>query len=185
MAQYDDVKQLATVAMNQLVDEQSGLVRFSDLLGLDGALRDLGFQLVQREAYGPPGGAQLFYRSGRIVVRVKTKGDEKGYRANQPHLSVSLNDGQGLDWQNDQAKFNAAGKIEPKVMTPADKFRPGNDFQGNPRRFELILGGKYDGPGPDVWAGRTHFQFPPGSVCWGVRKAFRRADFPPASRARP
>jgi len=169
LSDYAETKQFGAVVMNRLVDAGSGIVRYSDLLSLDAVLRDeLGFRLEQKEAFGPPGGWQLFYRNGRIVVRVKTKGDAKGYRADQPHLSVSLNDGNGLDWQNDQAKFSAAGKIAPKVMTPAEKFQPGTDFQGNPRRFELILGGRYSGPGPDVWAGRTHFPFPPGSTLVGA-----------------
>ena len=168
MSDYAKTKQFAAVVMNQLVDARSGLVRFSDLLSLDRGLRGLGFELEQKHVYGPPGGWQLFYRNSRIVVRIKTKGDEKGYRADQPHLSVSLNDGKGLDWQNDQAKFNAAGQIEPKVMATADRFKPGADFQGNPRRFEMILGGRYDGPGPDVWAGRTHFPFPAGCTLVGA-----------------
>src|SRR4051812_15217759 len=70
-----------------------GRVRFNDLASLDRALRALGFAPAGKAAFGPPGGWQVFYRNGVVVVRVKTKGDAQGPRAGQPHLSVGVTDG--------------------------------------------------------------------------------------------
>jgi hypothetical protein len=159
MSEYTEIKEKAAKLMSLLVNADSRLVRFESLKALNESLNRHGFQVIQKQCYGPPGGYQIFYASGRLLVRIKTRGDEKGPRANQPHLSVSLYDGKALDWQNDQAKFNAHGRVEPKAMTTAERFQP-IDFQGNPQRFMLILGGQYDGAGADPWANRTHFQFP-------------------------
>jgi hypothetical protein len=49
--------------------------------------------------------------------------------------------------------------LAAKAMTTAENFKP-TDFQNNPQRFVVIMGGKYDGAGPDAWAQRTHFPFP-------------------------
>ena len=167
MSTYADIKESAAELMQVLIDEHSKRVRFRSLLDLNAALNKLGYRVIQKQQYGPAGGWQLFYALERLLVRIKTKGDEKGPRANQPHLSVSLYDGKALDWQNDQAKINAKGKIEPKAMTTADRFQE-IDFQGNPQRFVVIMGGKYDGPGADAWANRTHFQFPSSFNFGGV-----------------
>jgi hypothetical protein len=167
MSEYSEVKASAARLMALLIDADTHLVRFPSLIALHASLNRHGFHLIQKQAYGPAGGYQLFYARGRLLVRLKTRGDENGPRANQPHLSVSLYDGKALDWQNDQAKFNARGGVEPKAMTTPDRFNE-IDFQGNPQRFMLILGGKYDGPGADAWANRTHFQFPTSCNFGGV-----------------
>jgi hypothetical protein len=169
MSEYLEVKENAAKLMALLIDTDTHLVRFSSLLELHASLNRHGFRLIQKQAYGPAGGCQLFYSSGRLLVRLKTRGDERGPRASQPHLSVSLYDGKALDWQNDQAKFNARGGVEPKAMTTADRFQE-IDFQGNPQRFMLILGEQYDGPGADAWANRTHFQFPASYNFGGVEQ---------------
>jgi hypothetical protein len=169
MSEYTEVKEKAVKLMSLMIDPNTRLVRFSSLLALHDSLNRHGFRVIQKQHYGPAGGYQMFYASGRLLVRIKTRGDEKGPRANQPHLSVSLYDGKALDWQNDQAKFNARGRVEPKAMTTPDRFQP-IDFQGNPQRFILILGGKYDGAGPDPWANRTHFQFPASFNFGGVEQ---------------
>jgi hypothetical protein len=82
-------------------------------------------------------------------------------------LSVAVNDGQGLDWQNDRGKLTAYGKVEAKAMTTPDNFQP-VDFQGNSQRFVVIQGGQYSGPGQQAWADRTHFPCPPGFSDAGV-----------------
>jgi hypothetical protein len=161
MSEYTTVKENAVKLMTLLIDPDTQLVRFSSLFALHGSLNRHGFRLIQNQEFGPSGGRQLFYASHRLLVRIKTQGDSKGPRANQPHLSVSLYDGVAPDWQNDQAKFNAQGRPEPKAMVSADRFQP-VDFQGNPQRFVVIMGGQYDGAGADAWANRTHFQFPSG-----------------------
>jgi len=152
-------KSLGKRLMAALIDPTSRIVQTGSLKQLEALLSHYGFQKASDVAYGPPGGRQLFYKQGRIVVRVKTKGDEAGFRANQPHLSVALTDGAGFDWFNDLAKFNHQGMIAAKSMGRAEAFRP-IDHQGNPQRFVVLLGGQYDGPGADAWAQRTHFSFP-------------------------
>jgi len=145
--------------MAELIDPASRMVRTSSLNNLAGALNGLAFQKISDVEYGPASGRQIFYRNGRVVVRVKTKGDKAGFRANQPHLSAALTDGAGLDWFNELAKFNYQGQLAAKAMTTPERFQP-TDHQGNSQRFVVIMGGQYSGPGPDAWAQRTHFTFP-------------------------
>jgi hypothetical protein len=163
---YDACKQAGPELMATLVDRTSQLARFNVLQALNEVLaKDLGFRVVLNQEFGPPGGRQVFYQRGRVVVRVKTRGDKAGPRANKAHLSVGITDGKGLDWTNDLAKFNAEGKIAAKAFTSAEKFKP-IDFQGNPQRFIMIQGGA-NGTTPeedeklfDAWANRVHFNFP-------------------------
>jgi len=167
MSEYDAAKKEAKSMMPQLVDSDTGMVRLKDLMALHALLERREYKVIQKQQFGPPGGWQVFYAHGRLLVRIKTKGDAQGFRANQPHMSVSLYDGEGLDWQNDQAKFNALGEVEAKAMTTPENFKP-VDFQGNPQRFVVILGDLYTGKGPNAWANRTHFRFPDGFSFAGV-----------------
>jgi hypothetical protein len=159
MSAYDYELALGKNLMSAIVDPASCTVRTSSLASLESTLASLGLLKISDVEYGPPGGRQIFYRNGKVVVRVKTKGDAAGFRANQPHLSAALTDGNGLDWFNELAKFNYQGQLAAKAMTTADRFKPA-DHQGNSQRFVVIMGDQYDGPGPDAWAQRTHFTFP-------------------------
>ena len=159
MDALDCEKEIGKRLMTTIIHSDLRVVKFNSLGLLEMKLQSLGFSKIADQSYGPPGGRQLFYKQGRVVVRIKTKGDEKGFRANQPHLSAALTDGNGLDWFNELAKFNYRGELAAKAMTTAENFKP-TDFQNNPQRFVVILGGKYDGAGPDAWAQRTHFPFP-------------------------
>jgi hypothetical protein len=168
---YDAVKAAAPTLMRQLVEPHGPgtyRARAHSVRELHATLSKLGFTLIQNDIYGPPGGRQLFYRNRLVVVRVKTRGDEKGFRANQPHMSVSLTVGGNrpdgspqLDWQDDRAKVSGQGRIAAKAFVTPDRFQP-IDFQGNPQRFVMIQGDLDTGPGPDAWAQRTHFLFPDG-----------------------
>lgn len=151
---------LGSKVIRGVIDPITKTVAFSSLALLDRMLRRLGFVLAQREPYGPAGGRQLFYQSGRVVVRIKTKGDAKGFRAGQPHLSVGLTDGKGRSWSNERAKFSSRGRVAAKALVEPERFQP-IDFEGQPQRFVVIRGGLDEGPGPDAWAARTHFPFPP------------------------
>lgn len=156
---------------------ERGVVRFADLTSLDRALRALGFAPASKMAFGPPGGWQVFYKNGIVVVRIKTKGDAQGPRTGQPHLSVGVTDGQGDKWFNDLAKFNLHGQLAAKAISSADRFKP-TDHDNNPQRFVMIPGGKSEqalakagkqlGDVLDAWADRTHFPFPPGFSDQGV-----------------
>jgi hypothetical protein len=169
---YDAVKAAAPALMRQLVEPTSDgkfRARCRSVLDLHATLNTLGFALIQSEPFGPPGGRQLFYRNRLVVVRVKTKGDEKGYRANKPHMSVGLTVGGNkpdgspqIDWQDDRAKISGQGRLAAKALISPDRFQP-IDHQGNPQRFVMIQGGAGANPAPlDAWADRTHFPFPDG-----------------------
>ncbi len=145
--------------LTKVVAPESNLLKVASIERLHATLKAEGFKLVKVEAWGPPGGKQLFYTKGNVLVRFKTLGDAKGPRANQPHLSAGYNDGKGFDWQNDMAKFGATGKVEPKVMTDPAKFDPKADFQGNPHKFVVLLR-DFQIKAVDAWAGRTHFNVP-------------------------
>jgi hypothetical protein len=160
---YEEAKSLGAQVVGALLDSNTRLVRLTSVQEIDGVLRGLGFSLVQRQKYGPPDGCQLFYQNRRIFVRFKTRGERPNapFRANQPHISVALTDGNGTEWQNDMAKFNHQGQIAAKLLTEEDRFKE-TDFQGNSQKFVVIMGGKYDGEGGeggDAWAARTHFCF--------------------------
>ncbi|HBY60963.1 MAG TPA: hypothetical protein DEH78_14165 [Solibacterales bacterium] len=158
---WQGAKELGRLLVQRIIDG-AGRVRMGTLADLQHALAELGFAKVNESEWNPPG-RQIFYQSGHVVVRVKTKGDKPSPRnfprENRAHLSVSLTDGKGLEWMNDLGKFNAAGRLAPKAITPVDRFQP-TDFQGNPQKFVLLMGGKYTGIHPDAWADSTHFFFP-------------------------
>jgi hypothetical protein len=175
VSRYDAARVAAPLIMPRLVDRSTGLVRFSSFAALDKELRSLGFSFLRKLEYGPPGGFQIFYskdlNQSAFLVRIKTKGEVKGRpRAETPHMSVAITDEAGELWQNERGKITASGKIEAKTMlwpkTDANPrgFEAGSkDFQNNPHRFAVILGGAYDGAGPDAWADRVHFAFPTGT----------------------
>jgi hypothetical protein len=156
--------------MPQLVDASTGIVRFSNFSALADELISCGFGYLRKMEYGPSGGVQVFYGKNlgqcSLLVRIKTLGEKDGRpRANTPHMSVAVTDAGGELWMNERAKLTATGKMETKAMMTAqsgfDASKP--DFQGNPQYFVTILGGRYEGAGPDSWANRVHFSFPPGT----------------------
>ncbi len=163
----DECRDAGRRLMPQLVDQVNGLARSRSMIAFHRLMTRLGFRLVKNEVYGPPGGHQLFYRLGDlddsfgIIARAKSRGDARGFREGQPHFSIAVFQGAGMDWQDERAKFNRQGQLAAKSMTTTDRFNP-IDFQSNPQRFVVIMGGRYDGPGADAWAGRTHFPFPDG-----------------------
>lgn len=141
-------------------------VRFSTMRSLADALYDTGFTHSHFVAFGPSGGRQIFFQSGLLVARVKTKGDERGPRAGVAHMSIGITDGKGSQWFNDVAKLSGEGRIAAKAMTTADKFNP-IDHDKNPQRFVLIRCNETPEESMaagDAWAARTHFNFPQGIV---------------------
>src|SRR6185295_14373320 len=156
---YDACKKAGPELMAALVDRTSSTARFATVQSLNQVLTEtLNFRVVSNMEFGPAGGRQIFFQNGRVVVRVKTKGDARGPRAEKPHLSVGITDGKGLDWTNDLCKLTAEGKVAAKSFTSADRFKP-DDHQGNPQRFVLIGGPEDDDARMDAWANRTHFNF--------------------------
>ncbi len=160
--------------MPKLVNAGSGKLSATSIKHLHTTLISAGFKLVKVDDWGPPGGKQLFYQMGNVLIRFKTLGDEKGPRANQPHLSAAFNDGRGFDWQNDMAKFTATGKVEPKVISDPAKFNPAADFQGNPHKF-VVLPTQFNMGQVDAWAGRTHFNALAGFDMRGLPEILKTA----------
>lgn len=147
--------QLANNVLSQLINRGTRMVSVRNITEMNAVLTRFGFRLIRREPYGPDGGWQLFWQNGNVLVRFKTLGDKAGPRANRPHLSVGYNDGKGLDWQNDLAKFTFDGKVVAKVITDPANFKP-LDFQGNPQKF-VLLPTDFDMAAVDAWAAKTHF----------------------------
>jgi hypothetical protein len=155
---FDDARNTAHGLMPQLVS-LDGVVRKSSLAELDALLTSFGLELLKSKTkdYNAPG-RMLFYQRGRLLVRIKTKGNlpNATYRANQPHLSVGLmRDDQDLAFESEVVKFSPAGRARPKSTDPrADRrtLLPVTGTVNNP---------KYDGDEGE-WARSTHFNFAPG-----------------------
>jgi hypothetical protein len=158
--------------LTKVVSAETCQLKVSSIERMHATLKAEGFKLVKVDEWGPPGGKQLFYRKGNVLVRFKTMGDPQGPRANQPHLSAGYNDGKGFDWQNDMAKFGATGKVEPKVISDPAKFNPKGDFQGNPHKF-VVLMSEFQMKVVDAWAGRTHFNTPAKFDMSGLTKVLK------------
>lgn len=147
------------------------------LAELDGRLTQrFGFRLIRADPYGPNEGKtgwQLFWQKGNVLVRFKTTGENAGPRKGIPHLSIGFNDGKGLDWQNDLAKFTYDGKVVAKVITNPEKFNP-TDFQGNPQKF-VLLPTAFDMAAVDEWAAKTHFNVEARFTLDGLQAILQRA----------
>lgn len=120
--------------MKQLVNNNSGQVRFRTLIETHEFLVRNGFVLGWKKEWGPKGGWMLLYHGGGfratsrgLVVRIKTHGDKAGQpRAFRPHLSVvwqegvSVEDEEGRDrdfQDHERAKFDLNGGKQSKLPT--------------------------------------------------------------------
>jgi hypothetical protein len=156
---FEDARSTARGLMPQLVG-LDGIVRKTTLAELDALFVRFGLKLLPAEtkSYNPPG-QMLFYQRGRLLVRIKTKGNPANaqHRANQPHLSVGLmKDSQDLGFDAEMIKFTPTGGVQPKSLNA----NPG------PKRTLIPVTGtpgsqQYDG-NDATWAKETHFNFPPG-----------------------
>lgn len=136
--------------IQQLVNPSTARVRFRSLIETHDYLLRSGFNLSWKRKHGPEGGWMLYYHGGGfrgggegIIVRIKTHGDSKGWRAFKPHLSVTWQQGiSTLDQErrdykkHETAKFNAQGEPESKSAPKGDAAQQ------------------------DAWADRTHPLFP-------------------------
>jgi len=146
---------------------------------IDASLTRFRFQLIRAEPFGPEAGKtgwQLFWQKGNVLLRFKTTGDNAGPRQGQPHLSIGYNDGLGLQWQNDLAKFTSDGDVVAKVITDPAKFNP-TDFQGNPQKF-VLLPTNFDISAVNDWAAKTHFNADRGFSLTGLEAILKRAGVP-------
>jgi hypothetical protein len=171
MSTLQAAKAVARPLLARLVNPNSRLMTCRSLAELHDAFVREGFELVRVEPYGPRGGWQIFWRRGNVLARFKTRGETGGPRANQPHLSIAYNDGNGFQWQNDLGKFTYDGRVACKAQSDPSPnarrpFSP-TDFQGNPQRF-ILLPTNYSEAAVDAWAARTHFNAPAGFDLNGV-----------------
>jgi hypothetical protein len=151
-ALFDDARSTARGLMPQLVS-LDGIVRKTTLAELDSLLTSFGLKEIDDQPYNPPG-RQLFYSRGRLLIRIKTRGNppNASYRANQPHLSVSLmKDGEDTSFAAEMVKFSPEGKAQPKSTGKGTLFLPVTGTAGNVR---------FRGDA-EAWAKSTHFNFPP------------------------
>jgi hypothetical protein len=115
---------------------------------------DYGFILKKNtDEFVLPGGRQLYYVNGPILVRVKTKGTKvhPGH-----HMTVSLTE--GLDWPEEIAKFNHNGELVPRLSPIVGASKAG--LWRSLVRLEETVGSMLDSD--ERWAKSCHFDFAPG-----------------------
>ena len=144
--------ELAGLLMPKLIGPD-GMVHAKTLRELEDILSAAGVRYFSERPCGPPKGRMIFYRSGRLFVRVKTCGESQGnHRAGVPHLSVFLINrgdlmGQDLiDFGNEFVKFSSTGLARQK----------GGKQSSLAKKPKLRL----VGIDMEHWAGETHFNFP-------------------------
>ena len=155
---FEDARKTARALMPQLVG-LDGIVRKNTLAELESLFTsfDLVFLEKQTKDCNPPG-RMLFYQRGRLLVRIKTKGNppDKKYRVDQPHLSVGLmKDDQDVEFDAEIVKFSPAGRAQPKSTDARPEKRTLLPVTGTARKP------KFDG-NADAWSQATHFNFAPG-----------------------
>jgi hypothetical protein len=86
--EYEDARKTVRGLMPQLVG-LDGVVRKTTLAELNSLMISFGLEKVD-EKDSPK--EQLFYQRGRLLIRIKPRGNRPGakYREGQPHLSVCL-----------------------------------------------------------------------------------------------
>lgn len=173
----DQMKLLGRTILPQLVDQKSRIVRFGSVAEVESFLRQFQVLRASEITYpqDSPVGKMIFFTRERFLVRVKTHGEAKGPRGGKAHMSVSLMNGTGLAWQDEQAKFDYRGHLVAKVKTPinmflgrykdeADGSRSYVDFQGKPHQFVEIIGEDPEDIIGKKWADDTHFFFPTATI---------------------
>jgi hypothetical protein len=165
MPTYDECKVLGRQVVIALVDAATGTPRQRRVLGLHQDLLRLGFRLREIKVFGlQPDGRQLLYtmhdlqdeHDRTILVRVKTRGNDRPPREGVPHMAVSLVQG-GLEWKNERAKFNSTGQIASKMTTDGVKPPPPTGHS-----FPTLIDPNLTPAGQDAWADRCHFNFVAG-----------------------
>jgi hypothetical protein len=148
-------RDLARNLLNDVLDPQ-GLVRFREILGFHNLITAQKHGFVLRDnspKFVRPGGRQLFYVQGPVLVRVKTTGTD---RRPTPHMTVSLSE--DLSWPGEAAKFNRQGDVVPRVG-PVSTAAAQNQW-----RALMRVGGTLAEieASDDRWANACHFDFVPG-----------------------
>jgi hypothetical protein len=142
--------------LKEILDAR-GLVQVPSIQELHNRLcsSDYGFVLRKNsDEYVLPGGRQLFYVTGPVLIRVKT-GGTKAHPGD--HMTVSL--AEGLDWPEEVAKFNHDGELVPR-LSPVVAALKANLWRSLVRLQEET-GGAWE-ESDDRWAQSCHFDFAPG-----------------------
>jgi hypothetical protein len=150
--EFNRARELARLLMPKLIGPD-GMARAKTLKDLEDIVSSSGVRYFSEKPHGPSNGKMIFYRSGRLFVRVKTCGESPGRpRAGVPHLSVFLVNRANLpaedlvEFGNEFVKFSPTGLARQK----AGKQR---DPEKSPK-LRLV------GIDMESWAGETHFNFP-------------------------
>jgi hypothetical protein len=141
--------------LNDVLDEQ-GRVRFGEILGFHRTITAEKHGFVLRDnspKFVRPGGRQLFYVNGPVLVRVKTTGTD---RRPTPHMTVSLSE--DLSWPGEAAKFNRQGDVVPRVG-PVSTAAAQNQWRALMRVGNSAAEIEAS---DDRWANACHFDFMPG-----------------------
>ncbi len=146
-------RQAAMRVIPALVDRGGNMIPTS-LQQMDAILTNAGYTLIRADDFGPNEGNtgfQLFYRMGKVLVRFKTTGENRGPRQGRPHVSVGYFDGEGMDFRNDKAKFTIDGTVVAKTQGALRV-----DRNAPPVQWTLLTA-DFSGPMMDAWAARCHF----------------------------
>jgi hypothetical protein len=154
-AQLGSKQHVARNLLNDVIDAQ-GLVRFQEIRAFHNTITAVmhGFVLKDNSPkFVRPGGRQLFYVNGPILVRVKTTGTD---RRPTPHMTVSLSE--DLSWPGEAAKFNRQGDVVPRVG-PVSTASAQNQWRALLRVGDTVAAIEAS---DDRWANACHFDFVPG-----------------------
>jgi hypothetical protein len=177
IADLQEIRSTMQRVMGELIDGGTSTIKAVNLRALDRALERQGFKLFQAQPFGPQGGYQLFYRNGRVVARVKTRGDAGGPRAGVTHASFSLSDGWGLRWEHDIAKITKSGGFAPKNIVSLDdwvKNNMGASQNLGSRNFWYAVRKDHTKEAADAWANSTHFNARSGFGLEGIEDIVKK-----------
>jgi hypothetical protein len=170
MADYKASLETINFVLNDPKAFARGKPQFRNVREMDDCLRGKGFALVRNEAFGSdqPDARQLIYQGPNdVIVKVKTRGYERGPRKGRATLSIEALDGKGTGWENVLFKVDANGQIIAKNLINEEELARLPNGQWGVRRgstgkvepfvkFEVIQGGLSPPFDKQAWADRGH-----------------------------
>ncbi|MCY2967808.1 MAG: hypothetical protein NT069_29960 [Planctomycetota bacterium] len=149
--QKEEAKSVATRLLSKLLDGQ-GRVKYRSISDIHSQLVNSDqFALVKNSSeFVLPGGRQLFYVRGVLLIRIKTTGTRI---RPTPHLTISA--ASGIDWPEEIMKLNRAGEFIPKLGAIGQAAKE-NDWRSLSRiSTDTAVLQALD----DAWANSCHFDF--------------------------
>ncbi len=114
----------------------------------DALTQTLGFQFTAKnQDFVLPGGYQLFYLRGNVLVRIKTVGTQ---RRSRPHMTISLTLRGEQGWESERAKYTSRGTVSAALLVS-------NPIPKMPALARINPNAAAMG---DEWADDCHFDFP-------------------------